>query len=286
MGKKKRRRKKGAAGMGGLGPGVRLSIAPPGTQIVSRPFQLKKVADVGTANPLVARLDTQMFDLVDALGLPKADRDTILEHTHVGSQWFLRAEQNKNEYALLSGRFMARAVTGTGIRVQGAALAILEPLNLGDYYQLFLIDLTIGLRLFFKAAGLVLTGRPIGWHDLKATVEQSFAHGHPLRVLIDKHGGWSKTLYDDRGDVEHDPYMFTGFQVGTNPQGDHFLLRPRGADGRPLEEIMETYFQDGFAFAEELVAFAIESQLPPGRQVIEIPEPQRNSRAPVRFQVR
>jgi hypothetical protein len=255
--------------------------------MVKHPFQLKKFSDVGTGNSLiVARLNMQMFNLVDALGLAKSDRDPIVEHAFVGSQWFLRAEQNKREYKHRAGRFIARVAAGSGVRVQGPTLEVLEPLNLGDYYQLFLIELTIGLRLFFKAAGMILTGHPTGWQDLKRAIEQGFPLGHPLRVLIAKHGQWSKVLYEDRGDVEHDPYMFSGFQVGADAQDNFLLFRPVGEDGRPLEDIMETYFQDGFLFAEELVAFAIESRLPAGRQLVEIPEPQRNPQAPIRFEVR
>ncbi len=250
------------------------------------PFQLKQLANVGTTNPIVARLQMQMFHLVDALGFAKPARDALLEHTVVGSRWFLRAEQNRNEYAHLSRRFIARAAEGGGVRVQGAALLLLEPLNLGDHYQLFLINLTIGLRLFFKAAGMILSGNPTGWHDLKTKIEQTFHQGHPLRVLIDKHGQWSKILYDDRGDVEHDPYMFTGFRVGTDQHDNPLLFRPVGEDGRALEDVMEGYLKDGFLFAEELVALAIESKLPSGRQLVEIPEPQRDPRAPIRFQVK
>ena len=54
----------------------------------------------------------QMFDLVDALGLPKADRDAVLEHTFVGSQWFVRAEQNKKEFVRLSRTSVRRAADG------------------------------------------------------------------------------------------------------------------------------------------------------------------------------
>ncbi len=258
MGNKKRRNKK--ARLNGLGPGISIPLAPPGVQMVKYPFQMKQFANVGTTNPIVARLQMQMFDLVDALGLAKAARDAILEHTFVGSQWFVRAEQNKNEFIRLSRRFIGRAGEGSAVRVQGKVLVVLEPLNLGDYYQLFLINLTIGLRLFFKAAGMVLTGHPTGWHDLKTAIEQGFAQSHPLRVLIDKHGQWSKTLYDDRGDVEHDPYMFTGFRVGPDGQGNYLLFRPVGAKDQPLEDIMETYFRDGFTFAEEIVVLTIESR--------------------------
>ncbi len=132
---------------------------------------------------------------------------------------------------------------------------------------------------------MVLTGHPTGWHDLKTAIGQGFAQGHPLRVLIDKHGQWSKTLYDDRGDVEHDPYMFSGFRVGTDEQGNHRLLRPMGANDQPPEDIMETYFRDGFTFAEELFVLAIQPQLPAGRLLVDIPEPQRDPQAPVRFKV-
>jgi hypothetical protein len=228
----------------------------------------------------------QMFDLVDALGLVKVVRDAVLEHTFVGSQWLLRADQNKGEFVRLSQKFIRKAAEGSGVRFQGTTMpTVLEPLNLGDHYQLFLISLTIGLRLFFKAAGIVLTGRPTGWHDLKAAIEKAFPQGHPLRALIDRHAGWSKALYDDRGDIEHDPYMFTGFRVGPDGEGKPILFRPVGEDGRALEDIVQDYLKDGFIFAEELVAYAIESKLPAGRQLVEIPEAQRDPGAPIRFRV-
>lgn len=283
MSKKERRDKKSEKG---LGRGVPVPLAPPGATLVKVPFQIKPVGDVGTANPIVARLQMQVFDLVDALGLAKAERDGILEHTFVGSQWFVRAEKNKNEFVRLSHKFIGKAAEGSGVRFHGTTMpVVLEPLNLGDHYQLFLISLTVGLRLFFKATGIVLTGRATGWHDLKTSIEQGFAQGHPLRVLLDNHERWSKTLFEDRGDIEHDPYMFTGFRVGPDAEGRPILFRPVGADGRPLEDVMEGYLKDGLLFAEELVAHTIKSRLPAGRRWIEIPEPQRNPRAPIRFRI-
>lgn len=284
MSKKKRRHKKSKRG---LGRGIPVPLAPPGTIIDRVPFQIKQVADVGTANPVVARLQLQMFDLVDTLGLPKAPRDGILEHTFIGSQWLIRAEKNMNEFTRLSSKFIRKAAEGSGVYFQGTTMpTVLEPLNLGDHYQLFLISPTIGLRLFFKAAGMILTGQSTGWHDLRTAIEQGFPHGHPLRALLDRHGEWSKTLFEDRGNIEHDPYMFTGFRVGPDEQRRPLLFRPVDADGRPLEDVMQGYFEDGFIFAEELVVLAIESKLPAGKQLVEIPEPQRDPRAPIRFRVR
>jgi hypothetical protein len=269
-----------------MGTGIRIPLAPAGDKMIKQPIQLKKAANVGTGNPVVARLQFQMFDLVDALGLSKDDRDGVLKHTFVGSQWFVRAEENKSEYARLSRKFISNVKEGSGVRAQGAALVVLEPLHLGDYYQLFLIDLTIGLRLFFKATGLILTNLPTGWKGLKTTIEQNFGATHPIRLLWVKHGTWLKTIYADRGDVEHDPYMFTGFQVGIDGKGNHLLYRPVDEDShQPLEEVMETYFQDGFVFAEELFVLAIESRLPAGKKLVEIPEAQRDRKAPIRFRV-
>lgn len=120
-----------------LGRGVPVPLAPPGATLIKVRFQLKQVADVGTTNPIVARLQMQVFDLVDALGLAKAERDEILEHMFVGSQWFVGAEKNKNEFVCLSHNFR-KAAEGSGVRFQGTTMPIvLEPLNLGDHYQLF-----------------------------------------------------------------------------------------------------------------------------------------------------
>lgn len=128
---------------------VHLSLAPPATQMTQKVLQAKKMDDVGTGNPIAARLSMQMFDLVDGLGLPKADRDAI--------------------FGAHDGR---------------------KPMDSASREE----HLTIGLRLFFKAVGMVLTGRPTGWKDMKAAIEQGFGPAHPLRVLLATHGGWSKAL--------------------------------------------------------------------------------------------
>lgn len=58
------------------------------------------------------------------------------------------------------------------------------------------------------------------------------------------------------------------------------------ANGQTVETVMEKYLQDGFVFAEELFARAVESRLPAGTQPAEIPEPHRDPRAAIRFKVR
>ncbi len=62
------------------------------------------------------------------------------------------AEQNKNEYLRLSGRFIAKAAEGSGVRVQGTVLVVLEPLNLGDHYQLFLINTYDWIETFLQGS--------------------------------------------------------------------------------------------------------------------------------------
>ena len=252
--------------------------------VMKFPFQLKKFANYGSSHPAPARLFLQMADLLQITDVPEGDREQIRQHLFRASDEMVKAEEKKNAFIANCQRFHESVREGRGIRAQQHALELDEPEGLADDYQLFLIRLVIGLRMAIKAAKIILDlTEKRKWEDFTKEVERRFGAEHPLTRVIRKHGAWTKDLFEVRGDVEHDPYIFQGFKVLIGEAGIPQLVDPKLPDGRPAPAALAGYYDDGFVFAEELVVEAIKTRLPGFAVVREIPEEQRDPGKPIRY---
>ncbi len=252
---------------------------------MSIPFQFKKFANYGSSHPAAARLLLQMGDLLGVSGVDETMRTKIKEYLFRCSDEMARAQHKRDAFLEKCKAFRGDVRVGRGIVMQQHAVQLREPEELSDDYQLFLIHLVIALRMALKAAGLILLGRPAGWQGIKQTVEARFPDGHPLRELLRRHTSWSDALFEARGEIEHDPFVFEGFKVQPSLTGVLQVVDPRMPDGSSAMDAIPRYYDDGFVFAEELVARAIESTFSHGLFLREIPEGQRDPAKPVRFVV-
>ncbi len=153
---------------------------------------------------------------------------------------------------------------------------------MADDYQLFLLRLVIALRMAVSAAGLILFGEILKWKALSKRVNEEFPTDHPLVVTFKAHEQWTEDLFEFRGELEHDPYLFRGFTV----QQDGAALKvvePQLPDGASAVQAFPKYYDDGFAFAEHLIIGAIKTKLPQLVRLREIPEDQRDPSMPMRF---
>jgi hypothetical protein len=249
------------------------------------PFQLKKFADYGASHPAVARLSLQAFDLLNASPMDEATKDQVRQHLFRASDEMVKAQRKKDAFLEKCQRVADDMKAGRGIVVRGQALELREPEDMSDDFQLFLIHLTIALRMVLKAAGLILIGKTAGWPTIKKTIEECFPEGHPLRELLKQHETWTDVLFAARGEIEHDPFLFTGFKVEPSSAGVLQVADPKMPDGSSAVDAVRRYYDDGLVFAEELVVRAIESTYPPAFVLQEIPPEQRDATKPIRFKV-
>lgn len=248
-------------------------------------FQLKKFADYGSAHPAAARLFLQMDDLLGVTSFDAGTKDQIKQHLFRCADETVKAQRKKDAFLEKCRRFAEDMRAGRGIVAQTHVIELKEPEGLSDDFQLFLIHLTIALRMAIKAAAVVLIGRPGGWGVVKQTVEQRFPADHPIRELLAQHGSWTDSLFAARGEIEHDPFLFEGYKAEPSPTGLLQLADPKMPDGSSAVDAVARYYADGFIFSEELVARALESTFSHGFTLGEIPEERRDPAKPIRFVV-
>lgn len=251
------------------------------------PFQLKHFASYGSSHPVPARIFLQMDDLLQATDLDEGRKERTREYLFRCSDQLVRAEQKKDAFLRSCASFMESVKSGRAFSTQPHAIEIHEPENLGDEYELFFIRLATALRMAVGAAGLILEGEPLKWRQFESKVKQRFPdEGHPVRMALSSHSGWTADLFEARGEIEHDPFLFQGFTIESGASDLVLELQPpRMASGESAIEAVRRLYQNGFAFAEDLVVCAIETRLPSFVMLIEVPETQRDKAKPVRFRL-
>lgn len=251
-------------------------------QPVAIPFQLKKFRDYGSSHPAAARLSLQMFDLLNGTPLAEDAKDQIRQHLFRCTDEMVQAQRKRDAFLEKCRRFADDVKAGRGVVAREHVLEIREPEDMTDDFQLFLIHLTIALRMAVKTAGIVLTGKPTGWPTLRQAIEQRFPNDHPLRELL-QHAGWTDVLFAARGEIEHDPFMFEGFKVEPTSAGILQVSDPKMPDGSSAVEAVARYYDDGLVLMEELIVRTLESLYPAAFYLREIEENQRDPAKPVRF---
>jgi hypothetical protein len=247
------------------------------------PFQLKKFADYGSSHPAAARLFLQMTDLLNVADINEPTKDQVRQHLFRCGDEMVKAQRKRDAFLAKCRQFSEDVRTGRGIVAQQHALEIHEPEGLADDFRQFLSHLAAALRMAVKATALILLGRSEGWKPVRQAIERQFPIGHPLREVLQRHMGWTKSFFDTRGEVEHDPYLFEGFKVEPSASGMLRVVDPKMPDGSSAVTTMGRYYEDGFAFIEEFVVRAIEIKFSKVVTLQEIPEHQRNPGKPVRY---
>lgn len=233
------------------------------------------------SHPVAGRIMWEMPELVDAADVPEPQKGQVRLHVLRGMEQFIKADERREAFLEKSQRIIARA-TSDSYQPGSEGMAV-EVAGMSDDYQLFLIALSIALRMAVKTAGIVVTGEPKAWPALVKHIEGNFDRTHPLSTLIDRHREWTDDLFDVRGKVEHDAFIFEGFTVLRGANGAIEISPPRMPDGTSMLEGVPRYWQQGFELFEELVARALETKLPANRRLREVREGARDANRPVRF---
>lgn len=252
---------------------------PPGAKL---PLQVKKLdVGAGTSHPVVARLVLGPMELLQTTDARPELRELIGEYLMRCMQQFLKAEKKRDGFLEKCTVFHASVKEGKGITTQPHALELHEPEGLEDDYELFLLHLVMALRMAVSAAALILFGEPLKWPGLKKRLKAEISDSSVLRTM-EAHEPWTSDLFEVRGEIEHNPYLFRGFTV--QQDGVAFkVVDPQLPDGTSAVEAFRKFYSDGFACAEGLVVEAITTRFPRFVRLREIPEDQRDSSMPKRF---
>lgn len=230
------------------------------------PFQTKKIADVGTEHPVVARLTYQWFEIFNWFDLPKARRDAFTETTVFKLQPLVIESQRIAESLLADLKSLPEAPQ---LRARAE-----------DYLE----KATRALREFSGVFALLLTrdAPTANYAALAKWAKKHFGAADPLtRLLKTANEQWIRRLVDLRAAAAapENKGRLVYTVAGAEPSW-HVPGEPAAA----IAEDLRNFNRRLFEFCEEAIMTALRHvRRLEEVSFVEIPEVERDPAAPVRF---
>ncbi len=250
--------------------------------------QWKKLHDVGTGHPPVARLTGGIFNILPLARLTKAQEDEVKGGCLEVLNLYLAAEGVGKPLVerIKAVQAQIEADAETLYRSRVTSTPQVERLHEA---KVFLMH---GKQLLQRVAdilGIIFEHKFKGPHFDKVisvvTAQVGPGHHYTKMLQVD-HDTWIKGLIELRNEDEHPksgkPFL-ENFDLPRLPDGRLNLLPPRFFSGETVLPVLETYMQNLFTFAEEAIAHGLETRFPAGYGLLEIPEPKRNPANPIRY---
>lgn len=252
-------------------------------------WQISKFMDVGTANPIVARLGAGLNEVIQMTSLPKEKKELI----NAGCFEIMKSlvEAEKAAKPLMEEiRAAEKTLLTEGVKLQGGGKAIETPGVMAlDNSRVFLKYAKSGLQQLAEVMGTILDKDFKGphFHKILGEAKKKFGASHVVCRLLEEDQNWIKELLDLRNEEEH-PKSKKAFVQGFNirPVGDKFYVTPPSFfNGLPVLNRLEVYSHNLLTFAEELIAHSMETFFPEMVLLYSIPEEQRNPAMPIRYRL-
>ena len=262
-------------------------------------FVFKQISDVGSANPIVARLLLQFSEIIDFYNLPKESKDDIKDILHSDIQKRLLAcekisveindEINKELKNIYEG--------GLKTQSQGRVLELPQIIRLEERLESYLYNAKSCLRDILKIYNVVFKADFNEARYDKAVIwaSEKFGEKDPItNFLRVDHDLWIHKIVKMRNAIEH-PGGHSGnlniinFEVNTE-NTETKILEPMWHlnDEAPniIRHDLSVFTQNALELTEDVVISALEKKgKPPMLELKEIPEEQRRKEAPIRFKM-
>ena len=265
----------------------------------SMSFVLKQVADVGSANPIVARLSLQFSSILDFYQLDDEFKKSIFGILHNDIQKRLISCDKIATDIASEVEAAITALQKNGLNTQSAGWLVESPhiLNLEERLESYLYNakscLRDALKIYNKFFGSTFTearfDKAISW------AEKEFGDNDPIvKFLKVDHGLWIHKVVKMRNAAEH-PGGHSGhlhiknFEVDTtsNPPSIHEpLWYLNDEQPTPIRGDLHVFVNNILELTEDMVLSALSKQEKPELvAILEIPENQRREEAPIRFRM-
>ena len=261
------------------------------------PFEIKKVSDHGTSNPIVARLAVQTSEVIRFFSLPKEKQDGVLEiYINMVKPRLLQCMEVRDKITK-ENEAIKRRINANEIRIQsdGRVVEVPQISRLTEQVETYLYNAKSGLR------DLALVFEPLfgvrfdhsRYNEIRQWFDKNFGADAPISKLLGDDEPWLKRVVDMRNAVEHPegkrgPLHISNVElVGQNNERRLFQEPVWYLQGDPpasIVEDMRTTLDNLLTFAEDVLIIAY-VQLYPNSivQFAQIPEQERDAKCPVRL---
>jgi hypothetical protein len=264
-------------------------------------FQIKKVSDHGTANPIVARLSLQTHELIQFCSIEKDVKDKVIELYHDRIQPRVLTcdeitQEISSEILTIAEELNAK---GFDIQSQGRVIEVPQLTKLEPRVEQYLYSYKSALRelsaIFNYFFGTEFNEARFD-KILKWSVEYFGEENELSRLLKEDQGLWIQKVISMRNAVEH-PGGYSGYLHIHNFEllPENHLEYPKVIEptwhlnDEPAVSIAKdllTNTDNLLTFCEDiLVVCMINKGIPNMLRVAEIPEKDRNPSSPIRLRM-
>lgn len=258
------------------------------------PYVAKKIADVGTENPIVARLTFQWLEIFRWFDVPAHRKNAVFEiMMHKVQPRVVECERIS-----LSMRADVEAAMKTGVTIgaNGRVVSIPEILRAKERAEDYLADARMALR-DFGGVFLPLLGSSAPHTNFAAIAKwagESFGEDDPLAKFVRRSNEeWIRKLCAMRDVVEHPdsekgPFLISGLRFDQSDPNNIILYEPfwslKNEKARPIVADMQYYNRKLLTFFEEALMAALKNVRMHVRvSFADIEEKDRSPEAPIRF---
>lgn len=251
-------------------------------------LQIKKISNVGSQHPIVARLTIGMHELLNFTGMEEEIKHQILDECFDIHRCLLLAEQEALP-VIAEIKSVISDIEVNGIKKQGMTIHTPSVESL-DRSRAFLKYTKQALQHTAKAIGLLFEENFNGPHFHKVLEASKRINGenHLLTKLLEEDQKWLKEIIDLRNEDEHPKsgkVFMKDFDIYENDQGGFTIDPPRFFNDAPILNRLEIFSHNSFTFAEEIIAHAIETKFPNEFRLFDINPEDRDPKMPKRYQV-
>lgn len=253
-------------------------------------WKLQKDMDVGTANPIVARMSIGLFEIIEFSHIPKEKKEELKSNCFDIMKLLILAEKTAIPIIEEIAKIM-EDIKKNGIKTQsnGRCINVPSATSIG------------GSRAFIKYAKQVLQKvaeniniifnknyKGPHFHKIRDDFVSEFGKEFVVTRLLIEDQSWIKKIIDLRNEDEHPetgkPYC-NNFDVNQNKDGIFIITLPTFFEGTQIANALEVYSHNLLTFAEEITVHSLERFFPNIATIYEIPETERNPASPIRFRI-
>lgn len=253
-------------------------------------WKLQKDMDVGTSNPIVARLTVGLFEIIDFSILPEDKKEKLKSNCYDIMKLLVSAEKSAKP---IIGEIqkIIEDIKANGIETQSNGRCINVPSATS-------ID---GSRTFIKYAKQVLqeVAQNINiifdkkydgphFHKIRDDFISEFGNDFIVTKLLIEDQAWIKNIIDLRNEDEHPKTgkdYCNNFDITRDSNGRFVVIMPTFFNGTQIANALEIYTYNLLTFAEEITVYSLEKFFPEIATIYEIPENERRPELPTRFRI-
>jgi hypothetical protein len=254
-------------------------------------FQIQKISDVGTSNPIVARMTIGIMEIIDFSTLDK-DRKENLKVNCFEIMNLLTLAEKTAKPILEKITQIKEEIRANGIKTQsfGRCIDVPSAVRIEDsrafirYAKQVLYEIAENINIIYDKK---FDGPH--FHKIRDYFVSEFGENFALTKLLSEDQDWIKQIIDLRNEDEHPktgkPFV-NNINVQPNSNGGFTIFLPTFFNGMQIGSALEVFSHNLLTFSEELIISSLaEKFFPAIATIYEIPEADRDPASPIRFRV-